>query len=104
MLSDQAGNRKYMIEPEWRAFLTMADKAEPDTRAFCWTLARTGGRLSEVLSLTPRNFDIDTGTVRIRCLKRRTYGIYREVPLGHTFLGLLDMTVDLVGRRNDPVQ
>ncbi len=104
MLSDRAGNRKYMIEAEWRAFLASADNADPDTRAFCWAVARTGGRLSEVLSLTPRSFDIDNSTIRIRCLKRRTPDVFRELPLGLPFLGLMNETVAVNARRIDPSQ
>lgn len=102
MLFDQDGNRKYMIEPEWRAFLAAADKADPDTRSFCWSLARTGGRLSEVLSLTPRSFDLDNGTIRIRCLKRRAPDVFRELPLGLSFLELMEATVSVTARRIDP--
>jgi len=104
MLFDQHGNRKYMIEREWRAFLATADAAEPDTRSFCWMLARSGGRLSEVLALTPRSIDLENGTIRIRCLKRRATNIYREVPIGPGFLELLDTTVSIAGRRIDPLQ
>ena len=104
MLFDRDGSRKYMIAPEWRSFLAAADTADPETRAFCWTLARTGARLSEVLALSARSFDIENTAVRIRCLKRRTVGIIREIPLDDPFLEVLSHTMDLADRRADPLR
>jgi integrase len=100
---DRDGNRKYMVEPEWRAFFAAADRAEPDTRAFCWTLARTGGRLTEARNLTARSFDAATCCVVIRCLKRR-YLVHRQVPISHEVFDLVETTFDIAARRADPAR
>jgi integrase/recombinase XerD len=101
MLFDRHGNRKYMVEAEWRAFLTAADRADPETRAFCWTLLRTGARLTEARNLTARSFDAATGCVVIRCLKRRTL-VYRDVPINGELFELVEATFGLTERRADP--
>ena len=41
----------------------------------------TGGRISEVLALTPTAIDIESGVASIRTLKRRKLGVIRQVPL-----------------------
>jgi integrase len=104
MLFDGSGNRKYFTTTEWRAFLDAASLAEPFTRSFCWTLAHTGGRLSEVLALTARNVDPANGTIRIECLKRRRKGIFRELPIDAELFHLLESTHTILARRADDSQ
>src|ERR1700744_3846853 len=100
---DKDGNRKYMVEPEWRAFFAAADRADPETRAFCWTLARTGGRLTETRNLTARSFDAATCCVVIRCLKRQSIA-YRPVPIPSDVFELVETTFDITARRADPAR
>jgi integrase/recombinase XerD len=101
MLFDRSGNRKYLTTAEWRSFLDAANLAEPFTRSFCWTLAHTGGRLSEVRALTPRHVDPADGTIRIECLKRRQKGIFRELPIDVDLLALLEVTHAIAAERAD---
>ena len=101
MLFDRSGNRKYLTTDEWRSFLDAAKVADPFTRSFCWTLAHTGGRLSEVRALTPRHIDPADGTIRIECLKRRQKGIFRELPINEDLLDLLEATHAIAAMRAD---
>jgi integrase/recombinase XerD len=103
MLSDSAGNRKYMIQEEWRRFVASADLRDPDTRSLCWMFAWTGARVSELLSLTPRSFDISIRVIKIRTLKRRQL-VYRELPLDDGLFSVVQTAFDIVGRRDDPCQ
>jgi integrase/recombinase XerD len=75
------GGRKYLNAAERRRFIKAANRAEPLTRLFCLVLGWSGGRISEVLALTPAAIDIESGTASIETLKRRKRGIVRQVPL-----------------------
>jgi integrase/recombinase XerD len=75
------GARKYLNAVERRRFIKAANRAEPITRLFCLVLGWSGGRISEVLALTPAAIDIDCGVANIETLKRRKRGIVRQVPL-----------------------
>lgn len=101
MLFDGDGNRKYLVESEWRAFLGAADEAQPEARSFCWTLILTGARLSEVRALTPRRIDIETHSIRIECLKRRHRGVFREIPIGENLIQILQATHGLAALCSD---
>ena len=101
MLFDSIGNRKYLTTAEWREFLKAADLAPAIVRSFCWTLAYTGGRLSEVRALTPRHVEPDLSTIRFECLKRRRKGIYRELPLHEGLRTLLETTYSITALRAD---
>lgn len=100
MLFDLEGKRKYLVAHEQRAFLKAADRHDPATRAFCWTLAYTGARLSEVRVLTPRSFDIAAKMLILRCLKRRTV-VFRALPIPSLLLNTLDEAIELSSRRDD---
>jgi integrase/recombinase XerD len=101
MLFDSAGNRKYLVASEWGAFLNQADTAEPETRAFCHALVRTGGRLTEVRLLTARGFDLPSDTLTLRCLKRRAQNVFRQLPLDPALFEIVQATFDIIGRRAD---
>ncbi len=103
MLFDRVGKRKYLVDSEWNAFLGAANQSAPKIRSFCWTLALTGARLSEVRALTPRRIDRSTKTIRIECLKRRQKGIYRELPVDNRLLELLDTTHFIAKSQADPL-
>lgn len=76
-----AGSRKYLNSSERRRFFNAVEGLPAERRLFCLVLAWSGGRVSEILALTPLAFDIDTGTVAITTLKRRKSGIVRQVLL-----------------------
>jgi integrase/recombinase XerD len=88
ILFDGNGRRKYLSTEEWRRFIGAADRAEARTRAFCRTLAFTGCRISEALSLTPASLDPVTGCVVLRTLKRRKR-VFRAVPVPAALLAEL---------------
>jgi integrase len=85
-----AGGRKYLNAAERRRFSKAARRAEPKTRLFCLMLGWSGGRISEVLALTPVAIDIESGVANIQTLKRRKRGIVRQVPLPRDVLGDLN--------------
>lgn len=80
-LYGSAGGRKYLNAAERRRFIESAQRAPPMVRLFCLVLRWSGGRISEVLALTPAAIDIDSGTASIETLKRRKRGFVRQVPL-----------------------
>jgi integrase len=65
-------------------------------------LTWSGGRISEVLALTPAAIDIDAGVANIHTLKRRQLGIVRQVPLPADVLRELNSTFQLRSRQCDP--
>jgi len=89
-LYGSAGGRKYLNAAERRRFVRAARRAPPEVRLFCLVLGWSGGRISEVLALTPAAIDIDSGVAIIQTLKRRKGGIVRQVPLPHDVLGELN--------------
>ncbi len=81
MLYDRQGNRKYLTREERRAFIKAAEEAEPEIETFCLTLALTGARISEVLAVTPARIDQSAAVIVFECLKRRSKGVYRAIPV-----------------------
>lgn len=75
------GQRKYLSAPERQAFIKVCEARSRDERRFCLALLWTGGRLSEVLSLTAQNLSPDEGVVIFRTLKQRNNHTFRHVPL-----------------------
>jgi integrase len=75
-----AGARKYLNSAERRRVIAAIDELAEDEALFVLTLAWTGARVSEVLTLTPGAFQLDPGIVTIRTLKRRRHAM-RELPL-----------------------
>lgn len=80
-LLDRTGQRKYLTPIERAAFIAAALVSEPATGLFCLTLALTGARISEVLSLTPDLVDAGNNTITFETLKRRKRGIFRSIPV-----------------------
>ena len=89
-LYDARGRRKYLVPKERWAFLNEAQEIGGEVASFCATLAFTGARLNEVLSLTSEQIDEINGTVNIETLKRRERGIIRAVPVPRKLFDLLD--------------
>ncbi|MDE2267136.1 MAG: site-specific integrase [Alphaproteobacteria bacterium] len=92
MLFDGYGRRKYLTISEWRAFLLAADSRDPLTRTFCYVLAHTGARISEVRALTAASIDLAGDFITFECLKRRQRGVFRPVPVPHSLILLLEDT------------
>ena len=89
-LYGQSGGRKYLNAAERQRFIESAQRAPPMVRLFCLVLRWSGGRISEVLALTPAAIDIESGVANIETLKRRRRGIVRQVPLPHYVLSDLN--------------
>jgi integrase len=94
-LHDGTGRRKYLTPAERHIFLDAAEAASPEIRTFCETLAHAGCRISEALALTAEHVDVSEGVLVIHCLKKRTKGIYRAVPVPPEFLETLQGVYDL---------
>jgi len=92
------GERKYLNAAERGRFLAAARRAASDKRTFCLTLAYTGCRISEALSLTARDIQQSSGVVAIRCLKKRGKLVVREVPVPSVLLAELARVHDLTGQ------
>ncbi|MFG1225277.1 tyrosine-type recombinase/integrase [Xanthobacter wiegelii] len=77
----QNGQRKYLNAEERARFLRAARDAPAQVRTFCLTLAHTGCRISEALNLTAADIQRTSGSIAIRCLKKRGKVVVREVPV-----------------------
>jgi integrase len=96
------GNRKYLNDAERRRFLESTQQLAPPERLFCQVLAWSGGRISEILALTPAAIDIDGSVIGIRTLKRRKRGVVRQVPLPPDLTSDLDSEFSLRDAQRDP--
>jgi integrase/recombinase XerD len=96
------GSRKYLNAAERRRFLESAQQLPPPERLFCQALAWSGGRISEVLALTPASIDTDTRVASLETLKRRKRGIVRQVPLPPKLLAELDAEFGLARAQQNP--
>jgi integrase/recombinase XerD len=101
-LYGSTGSRKYLNAAERRRFIRAARRAPLDVQLFCIVLSLTGGRISEILALTPAAIDIDSGVANITTLKRRKRGIVRQVPLPRGVLDELNHVFHLRRRQRDP--
>ena len=99
-----SGGRKYLNAAERRRFAKAAANELDEIRLFCLTLLFSGGRISEILSLTPAAIDLDGGVVTIRTLKRRKPGAVRQIPLPRALLQGLNRAFNLRYRQRDPVE
>jgi len=82
------GTRKYLNRSERRRALAVMQTLKPDRALFALVLAYTGGRVSEILALTPSSFQIEHGLVALRTLKRRRH-VVREVPIPPALMAAL---------------
>jgi integrase/recombinase XerD len=101
-LYGSTGSRKYLNAAERRRFARAAHRAPLEVRLFCLVLSLSGGRISEILALTPASIDIDSGVATIATLKRRKRDTFRQVPLPRSVLGKLDHAFHLRRRQHDP--
>lgn len=95
MLYDQGGHRKYLTADERRRFIDAALRQPPEIGTFCLTLAYTGARISEVLSIRANNVDLAAGVIVFESLKKRRRGVFRQVPVPRTLLKRLEAEHDL---------
>ncbi len=96
------GERKYLTAAERVRFVAAAESQPTAVRLFCLLLLWSGGRLSEVLSVTANNFDLDLGAVGLKTLKRRKRGVVRYVPLPPDLIRELDDAFQIQRRQVDP--
>jgi integrase/recombinase XerD len=101
MLFDHNGNRKYLTTSEWSDFVACAQSAPPEIETFCLTLAHTGARISEVLALTAARIDRTSLAIVIECLKKRTRGVYRAVPVAERLLLRLEVVHEISALQSD---
>jgi integrase/recombinase XerD len=97
-----AGSRKYLNAAERRRFTKAARCAPLEIQLFCLVLSLSGGRISEILALTPAAIDIDSGVANIVTLKRRKRGIVRQVPLPRSVIGELNHAFHIRRSQRDP--
>ncbi len=91
-LFTEQGERKYLSEAERARFYEALDTLDEVSRNFCELLYWTGCRPSEALALTADSFNLETGYVVIRSLKKRRAQKgrhFRIVPLPRHFVDRL---------------
>jgi len=101
-LYGSTGSRKYLNAAERRRFIRAARRTPLDVQLFCLVLSLSGGRISEILALTPAAIDIDSGAANITTLKRRKPGIVRQVPLPRGALDELNHVFKIRRSQHDP--
>jgi hypothetical protein len=69
---------KYLAARERLAFVYAASKEDLPASTFCLTLAFTGARISEVLSLTTNRIDVADEAIIFETLKQRKKNIFFE--------------------------
>ncbi|MDN3277433.1 site-specific integrase [Frankia sp. RB7] len=97
------GGRKYLNREERRRSLTAMDALEPADRLLALTLACTGMRISEVLSIVPLSFQIEACIVAVLTLKRRSV-VWREIPIPSWLMAELDSHFGIADAQRDPVR
>jgi integrase/recombinase XerD len=97
------GGRKYLTSAERKRFGKAADCVGSRSRLFCLMLLWSGGRVSEILALSPSDIDLELGVASIETLKRRSRGIIRQVPLPRQLLLELDSEFQIGAARHNPL-
>lgn len=93
--------RKYLTNGERRRALVAAAQLTDEKRLFIEMLTWCGGRISEVLALTPGSFDLELNSVSLATLKRRKPSA-RHVPLPPFLVRNLDAVFQLRRRQHLP--
>lgn len=89
-LYTRGGLRKYLNAAERLRFIAAAKAfPRPDIGALCLTIAYTGCRISEALTLTPASVETESGFVAVRSLKKRGRTVVREIPVPADLLNIL---------------
>jgi integrase/recombinase XerD len=94
------GGRKYLNRDERQRVLAAMAELPTDHALFALTLAWSGGRSTEILSLTPSAFQVERGIVAICTLKRRRHHV-REVPLPPELMDALEGHFRISVRQRD---
>ncbi|MHB8267420.1 tyrosine-type recombinase/integrase [Bradyrhizobium sp.] len=100
LLHTRDGQRKFLNDVERKRALAATSTLPEDRALFVQVLAWTGARVSEVLALTPRSFQIESGFVTIVTLKRRKFSV-REVPIPDQLVAALDRFFGLASLQRD---
>ena len=95
------GGRKYLNHGERRRSLAAMATLEPSDRLFALTLACTGTRISEVLSVVPLSFQVDACIVAVLTLKRRSIA-WREIPIPEWLMTELETHFGITEAQRDP--
>ncbi|WP_187434726.1 tyrosine-type recombinase/integrase [Bradyrhizobium cytisi] len=103
-LFSSSGVRKYLTKAERERFLHATETLDPMRRLFCAVLLWSGGRVSEVLAITPQAVDIDSCDIALLTLKRRNKFVVRQIPLPPSVMHALDEHLHLRSRQEDPRQ
>jgi site-specific recombinase XerD len=90
-LFDRKGMRKYLTARERLAFVYAASKECEATSTFCFALAFTGARISEVLALTASRIDAADEAIVFETLKQRKKRVFRAVPVPRALVPFLTM-------------
>lgn len=93
--------RKYINTGERKLIAAAANDFSSPRHLFALVLLWTGARISEVLALTPADFQIENAIISIRTLKRRRLSI-REVPIPPWLMHALDRCFDISAAQQDP--
>lgn len=102
-LFSPTGARKYLNNAERRRFQSAVATLSSRDRLFCEVLLWGGGRVSEILALTPDAIDIDNGSIALVTLKRRKQGVVRQIPLPRPVIRDLANEFRLRKSQADPV-
>jgi integrase/recombinase XerD len=85
------GQRLYLTDEGYAAFLAAAAKPPREARSFCGLLQYTGSCISEALLRTPERVDLSGRVVVFESLKKRCRGVSRAVPVLPEFVDALDL-------------
>lgn len=100
-LYTRRGERKYINRAERQRVLAAMQKLERERALFSLLLAWTGGRVSEVLAVQARSFQLDQNLVALQTLKRRKPHV-REVPIAPGLMTAIDRHFGLRELQRDP--
>lgn len=103
-LFSTSGIRKYLTLPERRRFCRAIQALDPARRLFCIVLMWSGGRVSEVLALTPAAVDLESGSVVLLTLKCRKRGVVRQIPLPRPLMRELATKFAIRKMQQDPAR
>lgn len=93
------GSRKYLGSQERLRFIAATSALNPNDELLALTLAWTGARASELLSVTASSFDIRRCVVAVQTLKRRKHCV-REIPVPPWLMARLDSHFRLTERQS----
>lgn len=96
------GQRLYVTPDERQRLLSAVKTLPPLERTLCETLANTGCRISEALSLHKGSIDVADKQVVIESLKKRKPGVFRAVPVAPTYVARMAAVHGLPATTDSP--